>query len=99
MSKVRLADDLLLGARSISDWVGCSPRQIYYWARIKKFGLFRIGEKIAGRKSRILKEVAELEAAARAKKPGRRLRRGRGGRQRNRAQVQKRGAAANHEAA
>jgi hypothetical protein len=64
MKKERLADDLLLGAGAIAAFVGCTPRQIYYWARIKKFGLFHIGDKIAGRKSRILKEVAQLEAAA-----------------------------------
>jgi hypothetical protein len=44
--------------------MGCRPRQIYYWARIKKFGLFHIGTQIAGRKSRILRELAQLEAAA-----------------------------------
>jgi hypothetical protein len=86
MKKERLADDLLLGARPIADWIGCSPRQVYYWARIKKFGLFHVGAAIAARKSRILKEVAQLEAAAR-----------RGRRQRNRA-AQERGAAASEAA-
>jgi hypothetical protein len=62
MSEERLADDLLLGAKPIADWMGCSPRQVYYWARIKRFGLFHVGDKIAGRKSRILKELAQLEA-------------------------------------
>jgi hypothetical protein len=32
-----------------------------------RFGLFHVGDKIAGRKSRILKELAQLEAVAAAK--------------------------------
>jgi hypothetical protein len=70
MSGERLADDLLLGAKSIADWIGCNPRQVYYWARMKppRFGLFHVGDKIAGRKSRILKELAQLEAVAPAAK-------------------------------
>jgi hypothetical protein len=62
MPKERLADDLLLGARALAEWTGASERQIYYWAQIRRFGLFRIGDKIAGRKSTIMAHMARLEA-------------------------------------
>jgi hypothetical protein len=58
----KLADDLLLGAKKIADWMGATERQIYYWAALKRFGLFHVGDKIAGRKSTIAAEVAKLES-------------------------------------
>ncbi len=60
----RLADDLLIGAKKIADWIGVRERQIYYWAQLNppRFGLFHIGDKIAGRKSKIAAELAKYES-------------------------------------
>ena len=57
----RMADDLMIGAKKIADWMGATERQVYYWAQIKRFHLFRIGDKIAGRKSTITTDLAKLE--------------------------------------
>ncbi len=58
----RLADDLLVGAGAIAEYVGVSKRQVYYWAQIKRFRLFHIGDRIAGRKSTIAEDIAKLES-------------------------------------
>jgi hypothetical protein len=64
MSNVRLGDDILYGAKALAAWMGCSERQIYYWRRLGRFGLFSIGEKVCGRKSKIIAELAKIEAAS-----------------------------------
>lgn len=70
MQEERLADDLLLGAKAVAEWMGASERQIYYWAQSRRFGLFRIGDKIAGRKTTILANLARLEGSASAQHAG-----------------------------
>jgi hypothetical protein len=64
MREERLADDLMLGAKKIAAWMGATERQVYYWASIKRFHLFHIGDKIAGRKSTISAYLAKLESDA-----------------------------------
>lgn len=56
-----LGDDLLFGAKAIAEWMNCSERQIYYWKKIKRFGLFSVGDKVVGRKSTIAAEMARFE--------------------------------------
>lgn len=59
-----LADDLMVGAKAISEWLGIAQRKIFYMAETGQLPLFKIGGKWAGRKSTIQKRIAELEAQA-----------------------------------
>jgi hypothetical protein len=61
-SESKLGDDILYGAGAIAEYMNASKRQVYYWKKLGLFGLFDIGDnKIAGRKSRIVAELAKME--------------------------------------
>jgi hypothetical protein len=61
-----LADDLLLGAKPIADFLGLTETKVYYAGRTGKLPLFRFAGRLAGRKSRLTEYVIELERAAEA---------------------------------
>lgn len=56
-----LAQDLMLGAKKIGEFLGVSERQVFYFAETKALPLFKIGGKVAGRKSSLAKYVERLE--------------------------------------
>ena len=56
-----LADDLLFGAKAISDETGIPPRQIYRLAELKELPIFKLGGQLAARRSEL---QAKLTAAA-----------------------------------
>jgi hypothetical protein len=58
----KLADDLLVGAKAISAWLGVPERKIFYWAETKRIPIFRVGNQLAGRKSTIARHFEKLEA-------------------------------------
>ncbi|MDN4988829.1 hypothetical protein QY049_37420 [Bradyrhizobium sp. WYCCWR 13022] len=64
--EVEIADDLMLGAKTVAAWMGLPVRQIFYMAETGQLPLFKIGGKWAGRKSTIAAHVARLESAGRA---------------------------------
>jgi hypothetical protein len=55
------ADDLMVGAKAIATWMGVTERQVYYWAETRRFRIFKIGDKLAGRKSTLSEDLAKLE--------------------------------------
>jgi hypothetical protein len=56
-----LAEDLMIGAEPIAAWLGVSVRQIFYMHETKKLPLFKIGGRVAGRKSKLMEFIEELE--------------------------------------
>ncbi|HEY0837998.1 MAG TPA: hypothetical protein VGE72_29045 [Azospirillum sp.] len=59
---VVLADDMLEGAEQIGAFMGLKARQVYHLQ--DKLPVFQIGAKLFGRKSTILKWIAEQEGKA-----------------------------------
>lgn len=60
--KEKLADDLLVGAKAIAEYVGVTERQVFYWGETGRLPLFKIGSKWAGRKSQINERLSKLES-------------------------------------
>jgi hypothetical protein len=58
-----LAEDLMIGAEPIAAWLGVSARQLFYMHETKKLPLFKIGGRLAGRKSTLMQFIEELERA------------------------------------
>jgi hypothetical protein len=61
-----LSEDLMIGAVPIASWLGVPPRKLFYMAETKQLPLFKIGGKLAGRKSTITRHFAALEQAGKA---------------------------------
>jgi hypothetical protein len=61
-----LSDDLMLGAVALGDWLGIPPRKVFYMAEHNQLPLFKIGGKLAGRKSTITEHIAKLERRTQA---------------------------------
>jgi hypothetical protein len=59
-----LSDDLMIGATALSAWLGVPERKVFYIAETKQLPLFKIGGKLAGRKSTIKDHIAKLEREA-----------------------------------
>ena len=59
----RLGDDLLVGVQAIADFIGRTPRQAQYLCERGRIPFFRLGSRIAARKS-------ELDNALRAGNAG-----------------------------
>jgi hypothetical protein len=59
----KLADDLMIGAKPIADWLGSTARQVFYWAETKQMPIFKIGNRLAARKSTLAQHVSKLESA------------------------------------
>lgn len=58
-----LSDDLMIGATALSAWLGIPERKVFYMAETKQLPLFKIGGKLAGRKSTITQHITKLEQA------------------------------------
>lgn len=56
-----LADDLLIGAKRIAEFIGRTQRWVYYAYERKLLPLFKFGGHIAARKSRLRQYLVELE--------------------------------------
>ena len=59
---IRLADDLLTGARPIAKEIGWSEREIYAAHARGTLPLFRIGRAICARRSSLHRHIEALEA-------------------------------------
>jgi hypothetical protein len=57
----KLAEDLMVGAKPIAEFMGLPVRQIFYLAETGRLPLFKIGNKWAARKSAIERHLANLE--------------------------------------
>lgn len=57
-----LADDLMVGAKPIAKFMGLTERQIFYMAEIRQLPIFKIGNKLAARKSKLRQHLTELES-------------------------------------
>jgi hypothetical protein len=57
----KLADDLMVGAKQIADWLGVSERKVFYWGETKRIPIFKVGSQLAGRKSTIARHLEKLE--------------------------------------
>lgn len=58
----RLADDLVVGAKEIAEYLGKTERQTRHWIAIGSIPTFKIGGKVAAYKSRIAAHLTKLEA-------------------------------------
>jgi hypothetical protein len=71
METEKLADDLLDGVKAIAAFTGLPERRVYYLAEKKKLPLFKIGDRWAGRKSRLRRDLdcpADSDHGSRAAK-------------------------------
>ena len=61
-----LADDLLDGADAIANFLGpgWNPRRVYHAASNHWFPIFRVGNRLTARKSKLRQRVEELERDA-----------------------------------
>lgn len=59
-----LSDDLMIGASALAAWLGVPERKVFYIAEMKQLPFFKIGGKLAGRKSTITEHIANLERQA-----------------------------------
>jgi hypothetical protein len=60
----RFGDDLLIGAKSIADWLNVSVRKVFYWGETGELPLFKIGSLWAGRKTTLIEHFKQVEALA-----------------------------------
>jgi hypothetical protein len=58
-----LSEDLMIGAEAIATWLGVPARKIFYMGETGQLPLFKIGGKVAARKSTIMRRIADLENA------------------------------------
>ncbi len=65
MYEIELADDLLEGADEIAAFMGWNRRRVFYAAERKLIPIFRIGNRLSARKSKLLQHVEDLEKAER----------------------------------
>lgn len=59
--------DFLDGADAIAEFMGVSPRRVYYLAETGQIPVAKIGNRLTGRKSRLTAHVEKLETATLAK--------------------------------
>jgi hypothetical protein len=53
-----LKDDLLLGAKALAEFLGCSERKVFYYKEKKILPLGTIGSQIFGLKSRLRRHIS-----------------------------------------
>jgi len=56
----RLADDLLLGAKCIGDFIGRTSDQVYYLARVGKWPIGRLGKDLIASKSKLTNHANKI---------------------------------------
>jgi predicted transcriptional regulator len=64
MSENTLAGDLIVGARPIAAELGLTERQVFYMAETGQLPVFKIGRKLAAKRSTLRQHIAELERSA-----------------------------------
>ena len=60
-----LADDLLDGADQIAAFMGWNRRRVFYAAERNLIPIFRVGNRLAARKSTLRRHIGDLEQAQR----------------------------------
>ena len=65
MQENDLADDLLEGADEIAAFMGWNRRRVFYVAERELMPIFRIGNRLAARKSALRRRIEDMEQAAR----------------------------------
>lgn len=65
MSKVET--DFLDGGDAIAEFMGITPRRVYYLAETGQIPVAKIGNRLTGRKSRITEHIEKLEAVTLAR--------------------------------
>jgi hypothetical protein len=63
-SSERLADDLLLGAKSIGEFIGASEDQVYYLARVGKWPIGRLGKDLIASKARLTSHAHKVTSGS-----------------------------------
>jgi hypothetical protein len=58
----RIADDLMRGAKAISEGTGLTEHQVYHAARTKTLPIFCVGGTLHARRSALREHYAKLEA-------------------------------------
>ena len=66
----RLADDLIIGIEGIADELGCKPRQAQHLIHTRQIPAFRLGGKLAARRSTLRRRFEQLEQQAAEKAAG-----------------------------
>lgn len=56
--------DLLMGSQVIADFLGWTPRRVYYAAEKQTLPIFRVGTKLTARRSELDKALSALNTAA-----------------------------------
>jgi hypothetical protein len=59
-----LGDDLIVGAKPIAEELGMTERQVFYMAETGQLPVFKIGRKLAARRSTLRQRIVELERTA-----------------------------------
>lgn len=59
-----IADDMLVGARPIGQFMGITERQVFHLADTNRIPVFRLGSRIAARKSTLRAWIEQQEAQA-----------------------------------
>ena len=60
----KLADDLIVGAKAIAVELGMTERQVFYAAEIHQLPIFKLGKKLAVRRTTLRQCIVKLEEAA-----------------------------------
>ena len=63
ITMTNLADDLLMGADAIGDFLGVPKQRIYYLANTVEIPFFRMGSTVCARRSRLVEWVEDQEVA------------------------------------
>ncbi len=63
MQENDLADDLLEGADEIAAFMGWNRRRVFYLAERELMPIFRIGNRLAARKSALRRRIEDMEQA------------------------------------
>jgi len=61
---MKLSDDLLIGAKPIADEIGLTERQVFHAAATKQLPIFKLGAKLAARRSALREHMIQLEREA-----------------------------------
>ncbi len=56
-----VANDLLRGAENIAEFLGITRRSVYYYAERGELPIFRLGNQLFARRSKLLQHISHLE--------------------------------------
>jgi len=60
--KDRVADDLLIGAPAIAEFLGITERAVYHWVKKARIPVGKIGKNIIASKRQLRKAIGNLTA-------------------------------------